>query len=105
MYYWFLLALSLLFEVVADYFFKSWSLPNSRISNLIFGIVLYGLSATAFAFWVKGEGTLVRGISIFTISNCIAGCLIGTLLFHEPFPLQMKIGVFTGLIAIVLLAG
>ena len=98
-----LLFLSLLCEIAADYLFKAWSLSEKTL-QVISGGMLYMLSALAFAFWIKEKGSLARGISLFTITNCLAGCVIGVFIFHEPFTTQMKIGVLLGITAIFLLA-
>lgn len=95
-----MLFLSLLFEIVADYFFKTWSMTD-RLSSLVLGVVGYAVATVFFAFSLKNE-SMVKMVSLFTVTNCVAATLIG-LWFGDPFPLRIQLGVGCALVAVWLL--
>jgi EamA-like transporter family. len=88
-------------EVVADIFFKKWSM-NGRAILLAVGIGLYIIGTVAWAYSLKFE-LLSKAISIFTILNLIAVAAAGFVIFKEDLSLTNKIGFVFGLIAIVLI--
>jgi len=92
---------AVIFEVVADTLFKSWSLGGK---NLFFwmGIVLYTIGTFVWAYSLKFD-FLSKAISIFTILNFVAVVLIGVLYFKENISLANKIGVVLGIVSVILL--
>ena len=95
------LTISLIFEVVADYFFKIWSM-NNRSWQIASGLVCYGLATLFFAFSIRDE-SLTKMVCWFTIFNCLAASAIG-IYFGEPFTARIGAGLTLGAMAIWLLS-
>jgi len=96
-----LIITAVLFEVVADIFFKKWSLNNKNIL-LAVGLLLYFIGTVFWAFSLKYE-FLSTSASIFTILNLILIILAGVLFFGEQLSLINKVGIITGIISVILL--
>lgn len=95
-----MLALALVAEIAADYFFKLWSLSDKTL-EIVTGVGLYCIATVFFALSLKNE-SLTKMVCVFTIINCVAASLIG-IYFGEPFPLRIKLGVLTAMLTIYLL--
>ena len=95
------LIVSIVLEVIADFFLKKWSLENKNLL-LFIGLLIYLIGTTFWAFSLKYE-FLSKAISIFSILNLIAVVLVGVLIFKEDLTLINKIGIGLGIISIVLL--
>lgn len=87
-------------EVLADAFFKEWSLKNK---NVLFGIgmAIYLLATIIWAFSIKYE-LLSKAICVFALLNIIIVVLVGVLYFKEQLTLLNKIGVLLGIISVIL---
>jgi len=101
MYFFILIFGAVIFEVIADTLFKSWSLGGR---NVFFwcGIGMYTIGTFVWAYSLKFE-FLSKAISIFTILNLIAVVLIGMLYFKENLTIANKIGIVLGVASVVLL--
>lgn len=100
---WFLgfILLAVVFEVAADVLFKYWSI-NSRGLLLWSGIGLYAVGTVIWAYSLKLE-YLSKAITIFTVVNLIAVVLVGVFLFKESLSLTNKIGIFLGILSVILI--
>lgn len=96
-----LIALSVVFEVVGDIFFKRWSIDNKNILVYI-GLLIYFVGTVFWAISLKYEH-LSKAISIFTILNFIIIVFVGVLYFKENLSLINKIGVGLGIISMLLI--
>ena len=101
MYFLLLISGAVIFEVVADTLFKSWSLGGRNVFFWI-GIALYTIGTFIWAYSLKFN-FLSKAISIFTILNLIAVVLIGVLYFKENLSLTNKIGIVLGIASVILL--
>ena len=96
-----MLGLSLAFEIVADYYFKIWSIHTEKVSHLVAGLVCYSVATLFFAFCLRHE-SMTKIVCLFTITNCVAATLIG-LWFGDPFPLRVQAGLVLALASIWML--
>jgi len=101
MYFLLLISGAVIFEVIADTLFKSWSLGGKSFFFWI-GIALYTIGTFIWAYSLKFD-FLSKAISIFTILNLIAVVLIGMLYFKENLSLANKIGIVFGIASVILL--
>ena len=101
MYFLLLIFGAVIFEVIADTLFKSWSLGGK---NLFFwvGIALYTIGTFIWAYSLKFD-FLSKAISVFTILNLIAVVLIGALYFKENLSSANKLGIVLGIASVILL--
>ncbi len=96
-----LILLAILFEVFGDILFKKFALQNKNYF-LIIGLIIYFIGTFFWAVSLKYE-SLSKAISIFTILNLIAVVLVGVLMFKENLSLINKIGIFLGVLSIILI--
>jgi len=97
----FILILAAVFlEILADIFFKRWSLGNK---HLLFGmgLLFYFIGTIFWAFSLRYH-YLSKAVSIFTVLNLIAVTLAGVVFFKEQLSLANKIGIFLGILSIFL---
>ncbi|HZX12649.1 MAG TPA: SMR family transporter [Candidatus Nanoarchaeia archaeon] len=95
-----LIFLAVLFEIVADVLFKKWSM-ESKTFLFVVGIVLYAIGTVFWAFSLKYE-FLSRAIIVFTVVNLVVISLVGVIFFKESLSLVNKVGIFAGLLSVVL---
>ena len=96
-----LLLFSLLFEILADYFFKKWSLSDKNV-QLVAGVAGYTVATVFFALCLRDE-SLTKMVCWFTLVNCIAASLIG-IAFGEPLTARIAGGVVLACVSIWLLS-
>lgn len=92
---------SVVFEVVADLLFKYWSI-NSKTYLLWIGVALYSIGTIIWAYSLKHE-YLSKAITIFTVMNLLAVVSIGVLLFGENPSNLNKLGIFFGIVSVILI--
>ena len=97
----FLLILAVAIEVVADVFFKKWSIEGKNILFLL-GMIIYVIATCFWAISLK-YGYLSKAVSIFTVLNLIAVVLVGVIMFKEDLSLLNKIGIGLGIISVLLI--
>lgn len=95
-----MLGLSLVFEIVADYFFKRWSLVDKGWM-LAAGVLGYTIATVFFAYAVKAD-SLTKIVCVFTIVNCIAATLIGVSM-GEQMTARIAAGILLAIVATWLL--
>jgi len=88
-------------EVVGDILFKEWTIRTDKIF-LIAGIIAYLAATTFWAFSLKFQN-LSKAVVIFGILTIIIGVLVGVFLYKEELSTLNIIGIFLGLVSIVLL--
>lgn len=96
------LAVLVLFEGIADYFAKNWSLHG--------GVWIAVISLASFllgnAFWLlalKDGSGLGRGSIIFSVASAIIAMLLGLVLYHEKTNALQISGMILGIISLVLI--
>ena len=92
---------AVVFETIADVFFKFSHLQNKPI-YLWIGVVLYTIGTIGWAFSLRYE-YLSKAISIFTILNLIAVILVGIIFFKEDVSLVNKLGIGLGILSVILM--
>ncbi|MBI1972660.1 hypothetical protein HYS50_01500 [Candidatus Woesearchaeota archaeon] len=95
-----LILVAVFLEILADIFFKRWSLGNKHLL-LGVGLLFYFVGTVFWAFSLRYH-YLFKAVSIFTILNLIAVTLAGVVLFNEQLSLANKIGIFLGILSIFL---
>jgi len=100
---WLVIIITVVFaEAVSDIFAKEWSL---RSHWWIFAIAISGYIITNL-FWLyalKNGADLARGAVLFSAGSAILGVMSGLILYKEILtPIQL-LGVFLGIISLVLL--
>ena len=88
------------FEIIADIILKYWSI-NPKTIFVVCGIIVYTIGTTMFAYSLR-FGDLSKMGTIFTVVNLIVVVLIGLLLFKEQVSLINMIGIFLGVISVIL---
>jgi small multidrug resistance pump len=99
--FWTFLLLGVTLEITGDVFFKKWTIENKSLL-LWAGFAFYAIGALFWAFTLKYE-MLSKAISVFTILNLVIVALIGVLFFKENISTVSKIGVFLGVVSIILI--
>ena len=96
-----LIVLAVAFEVVADIFFKKWSLDGK---NILFcaGLILYFVGTIFWAISLKYE-YMAKAVSVFTVLNLILVALVGILYFKENLSLINKLGIGLGILSVILI--
>jgi drug/metabolite transporter (DMT)-like permease len=96
------LSLLVVFELIADVFAKEWSLS----SNPIFWISSLSGYVIANAFWlyaIKHGSGLARGATIFSVASALLAIILGLVIYKEQVSLIQIVGMFVGVVAIVLI--
>ena len=96
-----LLALAVVLEVIADILLKKWSI-NARWIFLVLGLAIYFIGTISWAYSLRFE-YLSKSIVLFTLANLIAITLISSWYFHEQISLMNKMGIFIGIVSIILI--
>ncbi len=90
------------FEAIADTFSKEYSLRGDW-KNWVFALGAY---LVANIFWLyairKGSG-LARGAALFSIGSATAAFLIGYFVYNEKLGMIESVGIFLGILAIILI--
>jgi len=98
--FWGLIAIAVALEIVADIFFKQWSLESKNFL-LFAGLFVYFVGTVFWAISLKYE-YLSKAICVFTILNLVIIALVGALYFKEDLSLVNKIGITLGVLGIIL---
>ncbi len=96
-----LISVAVIFEAIADFYFKKWSIEN-KTSLFSIGVVLYTVGTFIWAYSLKYE-FLSKAISIFTVLNLIIIVLVGVFFFKEDLSLLNKLGIMLGVASIFLM--
>jgi len=96
-----LIAVAVVFEIVADVLLKRWAIAN-RWPILAVGLFLYFVGTVFWAFSLRYEH-LSRAIVVFTVVNLVVITFVGVLLFQEKLTLWNKIGIGLGTVSVLLL--
>jgi len=96
-----LIALAVALEVLADVFFKKWSL-DSKNMLLYVGLLFYFIGTIFWAISLKYD-FLSKAVSVFTVLNLIIVVLVGVIYFKENLSLINKIGIGLGILSVILI--
>jgi drug/metabolite transporter (DMT)-like permease len=89
--------------VLSDAFIKKASLENSVWNKwLIFGAVIYGLTAIGWVFVMKSMKLSTLGV-IYGISCIAILALVSVFVFHEKISLAEVVGILLGISSIIIL--
>lgn len=91
-----------LFETVADVLSKEWSLRN-HWWLAVAALTSYVICNSFWLLALKNGSGLARGIIIFAVSSTILTTLIGLWWYQEKLSTVQTLGVFVGLLALVLI--
>jgi len=97
-----LLAVCVIFNILGDYFAKSWS-ANGNQWRVWLAAVFY---CTLTAGWLVGLKTmqhLGRWTCIWTILSLVAGVMMSQVIFAEPMTVKTWVGVGLAILSLVLL--
>jgi len=94
--------LLVVFELIADYVAKKWSLEGGwwRASM---ALAAYLVANSFWLFALKNGSGLARGAVIFSVASAVIAVGLGVLLFREEVTMKGYIGLLLGIVAIVLL--
>lgn len=95
-----LIIVGALIEVIADIFFKLWN-DKGNTYLIVLGVILYLIGT---AFWVLSlrYDTFTKSGAIFLLINIIFLSLAGVFFFKDGLSLINKIGIFLGMISIIM---
>ncbi len=96
-----LIIIAVSFEIFADVLFKKWANSN-RFYFILIGLIIYLIGTLFWAFSLRYEFISKAG-SIFVLLNLIGLSLVGLLIFNEKLSVLNWIGIFLGLISILLI--
>ncbi len=97
------LAILIFFEAIADIFAKEWSLGNRSFAYAVLSLVAYLLANSSWLIALKYGSGLARGAIIFSVASAILASVIGLVFYKEQLSTVQLIGVFIGIISIVLI--
>lgn len=98
----FFLSLLIFFEIVADVLAKEWSLKSGLIRALG-AIMAYVIANTFWLFALKNGSGLARGAIIFSVASAVLASVIGIVLYKEYLTKIQLVGVFLGVISLILI--
>lgn len=96
-----IIGLAVALEIIGDVYFKKYSIDN-KYSFLIIGLMIYFIGSVFWAVSLKYE-MMSKAIVVFAVLNILVVALIGMVFFKEELTLMNKIGIFVGLISVVLI--
>jgi len=96
-----LIILAVALEVFADVLFKKWANSN-KLYFVIIGFIIYLAGTIFWAFSLKYEFISKAG-AVFVLLNLIGLALVGLLIFKEHLSVLNWVGIFLGLISILLI--
>jgi multidrug transporter EmrE-like cation transporter len=96
------LSFLILFEVIADIFAKEWSLHGNTI-RWMGAIGSYVVANIFWLFALKNGSGLGRGAILFSVVSAILAVTIGFLFYKEQISKIQLLGVFLGVISVVLI--
>jgi drug/metabolite transporter (DMT)-like permease len=97
------LSILIFFEAIADIFAKEWSLGNRSILYAILSLVGYLLANSSWLIALKYGSGLARGAIIFSVASAILASIIGLVFYKENLNTIQLVGVFIGIISIILI--
>ena len=97
------LAILIFFELIADVLAKEWSLGNRSIFYAVLALVCYLLANSSWLIALKYGSGLARGAVVFSIASAILATIIGLVFYKESLTLVQMVGVFIGLVSLVLI--
>lgn len=96
------LALLIIFEIIADVFAKEYSLQDKWYFWV--AAILSYIVANVFWLWsLKNGSGLARGAIIFSVASAVLALIIGWWFYHEELSTIQIIGLFVGVISLVLI--
>ena len=99
---WILPLLGLIgFEIIADIFAKEYSLKGGLF--WVLPLLCYIIANSFWLYSIRHGSGLARGANIFSVSTAIAATMIGFYFYHEKLGTLQMIGIFLGLISLVLI--
>lgn len=96
------LLLLIVFECLADIFSKQFSLTGKWLDWSL-AITGYIVANVFWLFAIRRGAGLARGAVLFSVGSAVVAVLIGLVVFKERVGRVELMGVFVGLVAIVLL--
>jgi multidrug transporter EmrE-like cation transporter len=96
------LSMLIVFEIIADIFAKNWSLQRTAWIAIA-SLASYLIANSFWLFALKNGSGLGRGTIIFSVATAIIAVILGIIFYKEPANKFQIIGLFLGIIAIVLL--
>ena len=94
------LSILAVFELIADYLAKEWSL-NGVGWYAAGAFIAYSLANVFWLFALNSGSGLTRGAIIFSVSSAVLAVLLGVFLFKESLSYTQVIGVILGLISLI----
>lgn len=90
------------FEGIADIFSKKYSLDGSTL-HWVLAISGYVIANIFWLSAIRGGSGLARGAVLFSIGSAAVAVLLGLFLYKEDIGKTEMVGIFVGLVSIVLL--
>jgi drug/metabolite transporter (DMT)-like permease len=96
------LSILILFEAVADVFAENWAIKGGLIVAIV-AILSYCIGNIFWLFALRNGAGLGKGALIFSVVSAFFAILIGIFLYKEPVSRIQAVGMFLGLISLVLI--
>jgi multidrug transporter EmrE-like cation transporter len=97
-----LLVLSIISQIIAEGYVKSYSL-SGNLFCASFALTLQIVSSITWLWYMRIHSTLAIGSGIWSVSLLIASTFIGVAMYHETVSVQQGIGLVFALISLCLL--
>ena len=98
----FLLVLSIVSQIIAENYVKSYSL-SGNIAPASIALFLQIVSSLTWLYYMRLHSTLAIGAGIWSMSLCLASVFIGVVMYHEVLTSQQYIGIMLGMVSLILL--
>lgn len=95
------LSVAVVFEAIGDVLFKQ-SATSNRLIFFYVGFVIYVIGSLLWAYSLRFN-LLSRSIIIFMVLNVIIVVIAGALMFNEKISTTAAIGMFLGVVSVILL--
>lgn len=100
---WLFLAGGVITGIIGDVLSKRWLLDaNERF--MASALLMYIVGCLCWFGLLRRSGnSLAKAGAIWTVSQCVVAVLVGMVIFGEVLDMRARVGVFLGILAVVLL--
>lgn len=92
----------IVFEGIADILTKNYSLHGGAL-YFAAAISAYVVANLFWIFSLRSGAGLARGAMIFSVGSAIIAVLLGLLLYRETVSIRSIVGIFLGIVSLVLI--
>lgn len=96
-----LVIIAMIIESLGDVLFRKWALESKNVI-LLLGVIAYLFASIVWAFSLRYE-YVSKAITVAAILNLIIVVLVGVVYFKEDLSTTNKIGIFLGILSLILI--